>query len=715
MMPTTNERQADRKILRALTEVHGERKETLNDIRTKINAIAKEFGVKVRPIYNDYIDAGIAFRDDQLDEAITIYERILDILGSADNSILYSYTCVHMGTIYAMKGQFYMSQNYFTSAERKLRYIDKALTLLLNVNISGTYIQLKDYQSAINHARLAVDVGKNQTNFSTLSLAYSNLALALAKIGRLDEAKIEIETSLDISSDKYCERSWIYATFYHAVIYSLEGDARNAHINFETAIAKLEVYSDSFIQIELFEAYSQFLLKEKQYKKAITFAELMLETPSSHDDKKVLSGIYKVLVHCYRVLGDQNHELKYLYLENATLQQEMELTRVNEAKYAEKAVEYAKNEQQRNHVNNLKKHLESFSHLGQIIACSTEHSNALRIVASKLGEFIPFSMLALALYDEDKHVLDYRYIVDKGEVVEGPILDCYQNNKLGVYSAMSRETVLIDSGSVEELSEYINIDSVSSASLLVKSENLISSVLYVPMVLGGELLGVVTVQHERSYCYNDLHVHVIEQLANYIAISIKNQKQNQILEQQKEELNESHKRLEHLYRTDNLTGLLNRHALQEDTSDINQNLFSSILIDIDDYKPYNDHYGHVKGDHVLVQLAEVFKSECRYQGSVYRIGGDEFLILLRCQTTQCAFDIASRIKTKIQKLKIKHDQSTVSDRISCTFGIHTTEKGKNADLEQVLHSTDLALYQAKREGRNAIAVYNSESKKSFCI
>lgn len=82
-MPTANERQADRKILRALTEAHGERKETLNDIRTKINAIAKEFGVKVRPVYDNYIDAGIAHIN--FERAITFAELMLENPSSHDD------------------------------------------------------------------------------------------------------------------------------------------------------------------------------------------------------------------------------------------------------------------------------------------------------------------------------------------------------------------------------------------------------------------------------------------------------------------------------------------------------------------------------------------------------------------------------------------------------------------------------------------------------
>ena len=715
IMPTPHERKADSKILKILTEVHGERKESLYETRDRVYAIAKEYGIAVKPVYDLYIEAGIAFRHDLYAKAIEKYEAIFDILGSPDSSILYSYCAVHMGSIYAMQGQFYMSQTYFTLAERKLRYLDKDLSLLLNVNISGTYIQLQDYQSAIDHGLRAIELGEKSQSISTYSLAHSNLGLSYARLGQFELALVAIKKALQISSNKYCERSNIYANFYQAIIFSLLGDSENAHKGFEYSVNKLEIYSDAYIKIELFDAYSQFLLEEKQYKKAIVFAELMLETPSSDEDKKVLAGIYQVMVSCYQALGDTAKEIEYLHLTSSTLQLEAEVSRDREANYVEKAVNHARNEQQRSHMNNLQEHLASFSYLGQFIACSTDHSSGLLAIANKLNEIIPLSMLALALYDKDKYELDYRYIVNNDETIEGPILSCHRNDKIGVYCAVEKKSVLLDTGSIDELRSYINVDSDIGATLLGNIDNQIQSVIYVPVILNDELLAVVTVQNEESYCYNDLHLHLVEQLANYIAISIKNQQQNRILEIQKEALNQSHKRLERLYRTDNLTDLLNRHALHEDMQDMSQKLFSSILIDIDDYKSYNDHYGHVKGDEVLVQLSQIFQDECKYQGNAYRIGGDEFLIILSCKTTQCAFDVASSIKAKIQKLKIVHERSSVSDRISCTFGIYTTHKGPLINLERVLHNTDLALYQAKREGRNAIAVYNSETEKSVCI
>ncbi len=157
-------------------------------------------------------------------------------------------------------------------------------------------------------------------------------------------------------------------------------------------------------------------------------------------------------------------------------------------------------------------------------------------------------------------------------------------------------------------------------------------------------------------------------------------------------------------RTDHLTGLNNRHALDADLAreiaraDRYGNPLSVIMLDVDDFKNVNDTYGHVAGDKVLQKLAQILKSSIREIDSVYRYGGDEFVIILPHTSGTEGIALAERLKARIEKYVFTIPQEGKRFRITLSLGISEMSSGDTP--KTLIMRADKALYEAKRSGKN---------------
>ncbi|MDF2609995.1 MAG: diguanylate cyclase protein [Lachnospiraceae bacterium] len=168
--------------------------------------------------------------------------------------------------------------------------------------------------------------------------------------------------------------------------------------------------------------------------------------------------------------------------------------------------------------------------------------------------------------------------------------------------------------------------------------------------------------------------------------------------------------MQELIMTDSLTGLYNRRFIDEQFPIDMESAFhkneplSLIYADIDLFKEINDHYGHVVGDYVIKETANIFiQSIRRKDGWVARYGGDEFLLCLPSINQETAVHIVDRIRSTIEKNDFSMKGNSL--KISCSFGVQTLH---NADgrrtLNQVIELLDRKLYIAKAKGRNRVIV-----------
>jgi len=189
---------------------------------------------------------------------------------------------------------------------------------------------------------------------------------------------------------------------------------------------------------------------------------------------------------------------------------------------------------------------------------------------------------------------------------------------------------------------------------------------------------------------------------------IRSIRNNQLkLEENKKELEQLNIQLKEAALNDSLTGLHNRRYF----NDIAKNelrrcarekrLFAFLMLDIDYFKQYNDTYGHQMGDKALQDVAKSLKMSFQRPGDfVFRLGGEEFGVILSPDTSSDAMVRAQTVNERIKELEIEHTGSKVESVLTVSIGVRVVEVDSDSNIEEIMHSADEALYRAKEEGRN---------------
>jgi diguanylate cyclase (GGDEF)-like protein len=177
---------------------------------------------------------------------------------------------------------------------------------------------------------------------------------------------------------------------------------------------------------------------------------------------------------------------------------------------------------------------------------------------------------------------------------------------------------------------------------------------------------------------------------------------------------ESRFRLQALSRTDPLTQLSNRRAFDEFLSEVwQQSIRTSqsvgiLVIDVDQFKSYNDRYGHPQGDEALKQLASVLRDVAsRSTDMCARVGGEEFVILMAATDDEGSLQVAREVQKKLEEERIEH-QASATGLLTVSIGINNVVPDKNAATETFIEHADQALYRAKDLGRNRIEITGSD-------
>jgi two-component system cell cycle response regulator len=162
---------------------------------------------------------------------------------------------------------------------------------------------------------------------------------------------------------------------------------------------------------------------------------------------------------------------------------------------------------------------------------------------------------------------------------------------------------------------------------------------------------------------------------------------------------------------DCLTGAYSRYyfnlRISEETERYRRNgtIFSIALIDMDDYKHINDRYGHHAGDSLLKELADFVGRSIRKCDSIFRYGGDEFIIILPDTDDKKAYEIIERLRREFDNKPVYID----GEELHVTFSAGIKQiTGKERNIEQIINDADKAMYQAKKGGRNKVVVYEEE-------
>lgn len=223
----------------------------------------------------------------------------------------------------------------------------------------------------------------------------------------------------------------------------------------------------------------------------------------------------------------------------------------------------------------------------------------------------------------------------------------------------------------------------------------VKSFLCAPLQLKGKTHGLVLIEHSIPNAFDDANVKLLEIITQQVSIAIENAR---LYEQLHEHAN-----------TDGLTQVYNRvyfqTRLREELCNAKENGYevSVIIYDIDNFKDYNDTYGHLFGDEVLKSMATTVKESVRKDDVVARFGGEEFIILFSRTGEDVAYQKAEELRKKLSNITVNCKDNIISRPVTVSMGVSTFPKFAENEFE-LIDSADQALYEAKRRGKNCVVL-----------
>jgi len=219
----------------------------------------------------------------------------------------------------------------------------------------------------------------------------------------------------------------------------------------------------------------------------------------------------------------------------------------------------------------------------------------------------------------------------------------------------------------------------------------VRSMLLVPLIVDGNVVGVITLQSEQKANYDDHQLGVMTTIAQQVAIVVENARHYQAAT------------------VDSLTGFYVRDyffsRLEEEDKRARRygGGFALLMVDIDEFKEINDHNGHLAGDQYLRSISGTIRDQLRAADIVCRYGGDEFCLLLPQTGMTGARAIAERIRDAVSKDIVAVDGLAL--RTTVSIGLALFPDHDAGDLEGLMHKADEALYRAKRGGRDRVVPF----------
>jgi diguanylate cyclase (GGDEF)-like protein len=238
------------------------------------------------------------------------------------------------------------------------------------------------------------------------------------------------------------------------------------------------------------------------------------------------------------------------------------------------------------------------------------------------------------------------------------------------------------------------------------------SLLVVPILTQGTPRAMLLLENRLSRSvFSADRLDAVNLIAGQLAVSLDNAMLYASLErkvaERTEALEAANERLKTLTVTDPLTGLANRRRMAEvlDAEWLrgrrSKSSLAMAMIDIDHFKAYNDHYGHLAGDACLRRVAGALGSVLRGTDLLARYGGEEFAIILPGADAEAAYDVAERVREAVVALNEPHVGAT-GGVVTVSIGVAGTIPSRHGSADRLIETADAELYDAKRSGRNLV-------------
>jgi diguanylate cyclase (GGDEF)-like protein len=267
------------------------------------------------------------------------------------------------------------------------------------------------------------------------------------------------------------------------------------------------------------------------------------------------------------------------------------------------------------------------------------------------------------------------------------------DNMVRVFSILGEEPIDVD-----RLTLQVEKRNFRPKQMVMDSKSTLKSHLTLPLAMEGEIIGCISLNSDQSNAFDAQDLQFFSVIGYQMAATLKHFQRFSSIQSMA------------IY--DTLTGLYNRRSFEERLGIETQKSFygstpvSLVMVDIDLFKKVNDTFGHLEGDKVLCEIASLLKTSVRKKDTVARYGGEEFVLILSGAGLEESAMIAERIRRLVESTPVQMEQAQIN--LTVSLGISNFPIHRPQSKEELVKMADLALYEAKRGGRNKVCIFSPE-------
>ncbi|PQJ89061.1 sensor domain-containing diguanylate cyclase [Aliivibrio sifiae] len=635
----------------------------------------------VPPQFDYILQAYLLSRSGKLIESISLFFDAITFAQQNKQEFLICFCNYNIGTLYGMLGNYFYAHKFLTKAEKSQQFCDSYITGLIKNNIGDIFRQIGNFSEALTYLYEAKKRLEQYGSKSSIALPLFNIAEIKAKQCRFTESQAILNSLFH-----HIQNEPRFLGFY----YKIKAEISNGLEQIEEAekyhllsIEKMKVSQHDYYYAEMILEYCQFLTSYDKYSMLDQYIKQGLDIAKAIESDKLIDGFNDIILLRIKDIKEIDiREKHYQTLTSSLLNSRRELLK-RESDYLQQLYRLNIAKLELSTVKSLSENLALINKIGQYINNNTDIQSILPKIQEDLSALFQTDTLALGFYDKEKDNITIHYMDDKQPVTHPYITHCQTEATYMSYCIKSDSSFYFNHMNSEQ--KVIMLGDNCDKRVTCKS------VMFSPIKFNGKVQACFTVQAKESYQYQAFHFELFIQLINYISIALENQYNRQ--------------QLLHLSQTDHLTQLWNRNSLESHFNQLKRQStqnYTGIMLDIDHYKEYNDTYGHIAGDEVLIKISQLIKKHFHcLKTRVYRYGGDEFFILISEIDQDKMHNKIECLLSEIKHLLIPHKNSCCSEVISASVGIsYAIDPSGSLTLNKLIEQADKALYKAKDNGRN---------------
>jgi diguanylate cyclase (GGDEF)-like protein len=646
--------------------------------------------------------SAISLKQGALDKALNAATKTLEIAKSCNDVLLEARAENGLGEVLLKAGAVHESLEYLMQASTYLKNLEN------NAKEEPTDTESSQDDILNLQARLFYNLGNAFLSIGETNNAIEHFELALASTEQNQDKTLELLIYKGLS-----------------VAYRRSGNRAKAQDLLFQAIEYAQTLQQDLMLLELYLEQALILIEADIYPEAVEILSRVIGEGEKNQLLPLLSEAYRLRSLTYELMGDAASALedyKQFYKNQEAISGEQIAQSKRDAEILFE-LERAKNEAEiyqlrnvelRQHKEELErsnKRLHTVMEIGRVVTASLDLQDIARTVHERLSLLMDVSGFSLAQYDEAHNQIHFILFIESGKLHEPFTITADSKESFTAYVIKNKELIKIDNMEVE-YKKY-----VEQASQF--GDRKTKSLMFAPLLIGGKVLGAISVQSIMEHAYTDEDAELLRSVSNYIAIALENSRNhaellrlNEALRAEKVALEQLTKKVSRLANHDGLTGLPNRLLLGELLEKAilraarHETMVAVFFLDLDNFKPINDRFGHHTGDLVLIEVAHRFKNALRAMDVIARVGGDEFVALLT--------DLQDFESTIVVAEKLMHtlNEPIFIENYPCNLGVSIgialfPRDGKQSD--DLLRKADEAMYEIKRKNKNGYAFYQKKT------